>query len=212
MSDCQARCDANGIKTLVNARRRPPGRSEQLASFAHRIHRHHRPERTLGIMARNKLQQQSAAVQPAKGKKITFGDDADEGDFEPDYEPGPSTRSRAVQQASDSEEEDDDVDDDDDDAPEAAGVGREEADQVSDAADLLAQYVPLPHHHRERAEFQLATVLILRDQTSARENRSRSITVPEDRRSPCSQGRRGRAGKVEGERQQETETVSITRR
>lgn len=91
--------------------------------------------------ARGSASTSTAAVQPSKGSKITFGEDDSENDES--YEAGPSTSTRTSRDvdASEDEDEDDDEDDDsDDDAPEAVGLGRNE-DDVSAAAELLAQYV-----------------------------------------------------------------------
>lgn len=80
----------------------------------------------------------TAAVQPSKGSKITFGEDDSENEIEELYEAGPSTSNRTSRDVDESEDEDSD-----DDAPEAVGLGRNE-DDVSAAAELLAQYVRHP--------------------------------------------------------------------
>lgn len=90
-------------------------------------------------MPRTRGTTSTAAVQPPTGSKITFGDDDSED--EGSYEAGPSTRTSraAMDQSEDDEEEEEDSSDDD--APEAVGLGRNE-DDVSAAAEMLAQYVP----------------------------------------------------------------------
>ena len=90
-------------------------------------------------MARARGSTSAAAVQPSKGKKITFGEDDNESDldFHESYEAGPS-RTRVTEESDD--DDDDEAEDSDDDAPEAVGLGRNEKD-VSAAAELLAEYV-----------------------------------------------------------------------
>jgi hypothetical protein len=93
-------------------------------------------------MARTKPQ--TAAVQPSKGSKITFGDDEDDDDFgSPEMEAGPSRRTSRREPSSEPESE---SDDDDDEAPEAVGVSKSavEGDAIASAAETLAQYVGLP--------------------------------------------------------------------
>jgi hypothetical protein len=88
-------------------------------------------------MARTKPQ--TAAVQPSKGSKITFGDDED--DFESqEIEAGPSRRTSRREPSSEPES------DDDDEAPEAVGVSKSavEGDAIASAAETLAQYVCPP--------------------------------------------------------------------
>lgn len=83
----------------------------------------------------------SAAVQPSKGSKITFGDNSDEEEdfeLEQSFEAGPSqSKSRQV----DSDDDDDEDSDDDDEAPEAVGVSSSQVgnDDVATAAEMLAQ-------------------------------------------------------------------------
>jgi hypothetical protein len=86
-----------------------------------------------------RLKAPSAAVQPSKGSKITFGDNSDEEDdfeLEQSFEAGPS-QSKARQVDSDDDEESDD----DDEAPEAVGVSSSQVgnDDVATAAEMLAQ-------------------------------------------------------------------------
>lgn len=86
-------------------------------------------------MARTKPQ--TAAVQPSKGSKFTFGEDEDNL-VSPEPEAGPSRRARK-ELSSEPES------DDDDEAPEAVGVSKSavEGDAIASAAEALAQYVYL---------------------------------------------------------------------
>jgi len=88
-------------------------------------------------MARTKPQ--TAAVQPSKGSKITFGEDEDNF-VSPEPEAGPSRRTARREPSSEPES-----DDDDDEAPEAVGVSKSavEGDAIASAAEALAQYVYL---------------------------------------------------------------------
>lgn len=76
-----------------------------------------------------------ASIQPSQGSKITFGDD-ESADEDPNGA-GPSTRTTSLPVHRDEDEEEEEEDSDDD-APEAVGLGRNEED-VTAAAELLAQ-------------------------------------------------------------------------
>lgn len=111
----------SGIKTLAESIEK-----QHRVRYLHRPYSYHSTRRN---MPRSKAP--TAAVQPSKGLKISFrDDDSDEGG----YDPGPSTRPRPAAPPSESDEESDD-----DEAPEAVGVSQRDDDDVSAAAQMLAQ-------------------------------------------------------------------------